>query len=85
MTTTTNTEAAKFFGKAEVKDVLSSLRASFPHATFKTRWTVTPYGKPAAIITGEGQVSVVGMDQIVSAYTPRYVYIGAKANTYKFI
>ena len=79
------TEAAKFFGKAEVKDVLSNLRRSFPNATFKTTWTVTPYGKQAAIIIGEGQVSVVGMDQVVATYSPKYVYIATKANYYQFI
>jgi hypothetical protein len=85
MTSVTTTEAAKFFGKAEVKDVLSNLRATFPNASFKTAWTVTPYGKPAAIITGSGQVSLVGMDEVVGAYTPRHVYIGTKANSYRII
>ena len=80
--TTQTTEAQKFFSKPVVAGIMANLRSEFPTAIFTATWSVTPYGKPAAFITGQGKVFTSQMEAIADKHYSAFVYVSTKSDTY---
>jgi hypothetical protein len=81
-----NTEAIKFFAKAELKSYKSALKAHFPNAEFKAESLgIAPNGKPAWKITGYGEVRLSAMEALEAQMAFSYAFFATQAKSYKLI